>query len=122
MRYLVHPSLKKPVVDKFPHVWTWDGKALDLYHESQEPWMVEVWKRRREMNELEAAAGTQKKRKFTKLDLTSLILDKSLASKPQLLEFTQNYGSAAMQLFVHQNQRLLTSKLLRTVLRRCLFE
>lgn len=105
-RYLVVPSTTK-AVDKKPHVWTWDHRQLDLFAEAQEPWMAKTWKRRREACELEAAAGTCKKAKFTKLDLTSLVLEKSLMTKPLLLEFSQDHGSAPMQLFVHQNQRKL---------------
>ena len=107
LRYVVIPSPKKPVIDKDRDVWTWDGHAVDVISEANEPWMATVWKRRREQQEMDAAAGASKKAKFTKLNLTALILEKSLATKTQLLEFTQNHGSAAMQLFVHQNQRKL---------------
>ena len=54
MRYLIAPTVKKTAVDKDRHVWTWDGEALDLVAEAQEPWMAERWKRRREAAELEA--------------------------------------------------------------------
>ena len=108
LRYLVFPTLKKPIIDKKDrHVWTWNGEALDLFHESQEPWMAQTWKRRREEHDLAVSGGVKKKAKFTKLDLTSLILDKGLSTRAALLEFTQDHGSAGMHLFVHQNQRKL---------------
>ena len=104
LRYLVVPTEKKAEVDESLDVWTWNGQPLDLFAEAQEPWMAKVWKRRRECKEIAAAAGANKKRKFTKLDLTSLILDKGLHSKAALLEFTLDHGSASMQMFVHQQQ------------------
>jgi hypothetical protein len=106
LRYLVVPSTKK-VVDKDRHVWTWDKRGLDLFAEAQEPWMAKIWKRRRESHELAVAAGTCKKAKFSKLDLTALVLEKSLSTKAQVLEFSQNHGSASMHAFVHNNQRKL---------------
>ena len=105
LRYLVHPSLKKEVVDTQPFVWTCDSRQLDLYAESQEPYQATMWKRRREEHELSVSAGHAKKAKFTKLDLTSVILSKNLTTKNLLLEYAQEFGSAGMQLFVHQNQK-----------------
>jgi len=107
LRYLVHTTPKKQEVDKDRYVWTCDNRVLDLYHESQESWMAPVWKRRREENENAASAGFAKKAKFTKLDLTALILEKGLTTKAKLLEFTQDHGSASMQLFVNSWQRTL---------------
>ena len=107
LRYLVIPTTKKPEVDKERDVWTWNSEVIDVYSEAQQPWMAKVWKRRRDQAEMEASAGTSKKAKFTKLDLTAIVLEKGLETKTQLLEFTQDQGSGAMQLFVHQNQRKL---------------
>ena len=47
---------------------------LDLFHESQEEYQPKMWKRKHEKRELDVAAGLAKKAKFTKLDLTSIIL------------------------------------------------
>ncbi len=105
LRYLVHPTTKKPEVDKHPFVWAYDKRELDLYHESQEPYQENAWKRRREEHERSVSAGLeQKPKKFTKLDLTSVVLAKGLSTKNLLMEFTQDFGSKGMQLFVHQNQ------------------
>eukprot|EP00973_Karenia_brevis_P027720 3820606-Karenia_brevis.AAC.1 len=87
------------MVDDSRDVWTWDGRELDLFTEAQEPWMAKAWKRRREVHECAAEAGREKKAKFTKLDLTALILDKGLDTKVQLMDFAQEYGTGAMQLF-----------------------
>ena len=45
--------------------------------------------------------------KFNKLDLTSINLAKGLTTVAALLEYTQKHGTEAMQLFVHQRQKLL---------------
>ena len=53
-RYLTASSDHKeePVDLTKLHVWTWDGRELDLFEESQEAFMAPVWKRRRDANEL----------------------------------------------------------------------
>ena len=107
MRYLVHPTPKKPTVDTERDVWTWNGEGLDVFEECQEPWMAPKWKRRREQHEMEAGGGQRKRAKFTKLDLTALILERQLLTKAKLLEYVQDSGSASMQLFANQNQRKL---------------
>jgi hypothetical protein len=55
LRYGVFTTPKKPVVDRAPVVHTADGRALDLYEESQEPFAAAGMKRRREGLEREAA-------------------------------------------------------------------
>lgn len=108
IRYGHIPSETKPNVDQEPYSWTADGRALDLYAESQEPFMAKAWKRRREENDKKAATGEKKTRAtFTKLDLTALVLDQGLQTKAAVMEYSQDNGSAAMQVFVHQNQRKL---------------
>jgi len=106
LRYLVKATPKKPLVDAERYVWTHDGREIDVYHECQESWIAKAWKRRREQKEL-ADPNLAKKARFTKLDLTAVILDKKLTTKTQLLEFTQDHGSASMQHFVHQWQKKL---------------
>ena len=52
------------------------------------------------------AAGTQKKvRRFTKLDLTAVILDRNLRTKAALLEYVQDHGTEGMQRYVHDQQK-----------------
>ena len=64
LRYLTCPSPKKPEqVDlKQLDVWTCDGRELDLFAESQEPFQAAAWKLRREKHEREAAGGPPKKK------------------------------------------------------------
>ncbi|CAE8671507.1 unnamed protein product, partial [Polarella glacialis] len=63
---------------------------------------------RREEAEKEKSAGVPAKRaKFTKLDLTSIILHEDLKSKAAVMEYVQNKGTEAMQTFVSNNQRKL---------------
>ena len=104
-RYGAIPSLKKPVVDDDPWTRTKDGSEIDLFAESQRPFCAKLWKRRREEAELQAAAGAaNKKRRFSKLDLTALILDRNLKTKATVLEYVQDFGTEEMQNFVHNHQ------------------
>ena len=104
VRYGAVPTLKKPVVDEAPEKYPQD---VDLFAESQRPWNAGMWKRRREEAEKQALAGCGKRRRFCKLDLTSIILDKGLNTKAAVLEYTQDHGTEEMQLFVHNHQKYL---------------
>ncbi|CAJ1423962.1 unnamed protein product [Effrenium voratum] len=109
VRYGYIATLSKPDVDLNPVSWSqslgWD--ALDLFAESQRPWNAEIWKRRREGAERTAEAASQKRQRFNKLDLTSLILAEGLETQAAVLEYVQNHGTEQAQLFVHQRQRYL---------------
>lgn len=107
VRYLCTPSPKKPEVDAKPFVWTRDGRPVDLYALSQEPFVAEAWKLRRERRECESLAAEEKVPSFSKLDLTALVLSKGLKTKSALLAYVQEHGSAAMQLFISKQQRRL---------------
>jgi hypothetical protein len=108
LRYGVIPTLHKSTVDSSPYLWSHDGAALDTFAESQRPYCATLWKRRREEAEKEKSAGVPAKRaKFTKLDLTSIILHEDLKSKAAVMEYVQNKGTEAMQTFVSNNQRKL---------------
>eukprot|EP00973_Karenia_brevis_P031913 4404171-Karenia_brevis.AAC.1 len=114
LRYLTVPTEKKPVVDdpEKLYIWTRSGRSLDLYAESQEPFIARAWKQRRERKELkEAAGGSNKRARFSKLDLTAIILDQGLKTKAAVMEYTQDRGSKAMQEYVHKNQRALKEHL-----------
>jgi hypothetical protein len=69
--------------------------------------MAHAWKRRREENDKKAAIGSKRPRCFTKMDLTAVILDQGLESKAEVLAYTQEHGTTAMQEFVHKIQRKL---------------
>jgi hypothetical protein len=84
---------------------------LDLFAESQEPFMARAWKRRREDKDKAAEAGAAKHKPFSKIDLTSIILDKGLLTKAAVMRYAQDHGTAAMQVYVHQQQRRLTEHL-----------
>jgi hypothetical protein len=109
LRYCTTPTLRKPVVDELELVYSWssDGSEIDLFAESQQPFNAGMWKRRMEQAEMQRSAGTgNKRRKFSKLDLTAIILTKNLKSKTEILEYTQDYGTEAMQNWVHNHQKL----------------
>ncbi|CAE7677912.1 unnamed protein product, partial [Symbiodinium necroappetens] len=54
------------------------------------------------------SAGLAKKQpRFSKLDLTAIILDTGLTSKAALLAHVQDHGTEEMQAFVHTNQKKL---------------
>ena len=66
VRYLTVPSDKKVAVDAEPLSWAADGKALNLYEESQEPFNALAMKRRREKKALEPEAPPAKQAKEEK--------------------------------------------------------
>ena len=91
-------------MDAEPWIWTKTGEALDLFAESQEPYNAHLWKRKREMSDVVEIAKN-KAPKFNKTDLTALALDKKLGSKAAVLEYAQEHGTVAMQVFVQKHQR-----------------
>ena len=108
VRYGYVGTIKKPEVDKEPFSWSADGKKFDLYEASQRPWTARMWKRRREEAELVAETEpSAKKARFSKLDLTAVIIDRSLKSKAEILEYAQDVGCEAMQHFVANRQKHL---------------
>lgn len=113
IRYGFVPTPAKPDVDEEPWVWTpeWAGPAseaaaVDLFELSQEPFQADSWRKRREGHDKEASQKGAKTC-FSKLDLTAVINSKHLYSKDALLTYAQDYGTKAMQLYVHKNQRKL---------------
>ena len=106
VRYGHVPSPKKPTVDPDPLVWTHDGRTIDLYAESQEPWLARAWKARREAHECESARKG-KGAKFNKTDLTSLILTERLFTKAAIMRYAKQHGTAAMVTFVNGHIRQL---------------
>lgn len=107
VRYLCVPSPSKPEVDAKPHVWTRDGHPVDLYALSQQPFVAEAWRLRREQRERESLVAEERAPSYNKLDLTALVLSKGFKTKSALLAHVQEHGSAAMQLFVSKQQRRL---------------
>ena len=108
LRYCIVPTLQKPVVDGAPFVWTSDfAEPMDLFELSQRPWTCEGWKKRREEMDMKASASGKRAR-FTKLDLTAVILSKKLQSKHEIMEYAQKWGCEAMQNFVSNKQRQLS--------------
>lgn len=119
VRYGYVPTLSKPSVDEQPLSWSqlsgWN--ALDLFAQSQRPWNADIWKRRREEAErkAESEGKPQKKQRFSKLDLTALILSQGLKTQAAVLEYVQDHGTEQMQAFVHQRQRFLKDYLAEAV-------
>jgi hypothetical protein len=113
--YIATPA--KPDVDEEPWVWTpdWAGPAseaqsVDLFELSQEPFRADSWRKRREQHDKDALKKSAKTT-FNKLDLTAVIISKHLYTKDSLLTYAQDYGTKAMQLFVHKNQRKLQAEI-----------
>ena len=113
VRYICFPTENKLIVDPCPLTWTPDGRALNLYEESQQPFCADVVKKRREvaaMQPLQAAKKTKSATgndKFGKMDLTSLILAEGLQTPAQVMAYVQDKGSVAMQAYVNKHQRRL---------------
>jgi hypothetical protein len=103
VRYGHIPSEKKPVVDTEPWQWTASGKELDLFAESQDPYNAEAQRKRREKKDADAIAQGRRAT-FGKFDLNNVILSKHLHTKAALLAYVQDYGTAAMQSYVSNNQ------------------
>ena len=106
VRYGVIPTEKKPVVDDEPHQWTADGSVMDLFAESQQPFLSSAWLARGQAL-YKKASSNGRRATFTKLDLTALVLDRKLCTKAAVLEYCQNSGTVEMQGFVHRSQRKL---------------
>ena len=107
VRYGYFPTEKKPIVDASPYTWTCSGSALNLFEESQRPYVADMWKSRREQAERIAQVGpTTKKRRFCKLDLTSIIIRGALTTESQVMDYVQKYGTDEMQIWTsgHQDQ------------------
>ena len=108
IRYLHCTTQHKPIVDGRPELWTRDGRKLNLYEESQEPYQAEAWNKKRENRMSEPFAKKPKKGdSFTKLDFTSLVLEHHLSTPNAVLEYAQEKGAKAMQLWVNCRQRKL---------------
>jgi hypothetical protein len=134
VRYGVFTTEHKLAVDQTPLVWlktfgalqpvqagqgpchdycvTGNSKTcVNLYEESQEPFNAASWTKRRQKVEAMAAgeAGGKKAKvaKFTPLDFTALVLDKSLLTPSAVLAHVQDHGSQACQLYCLRNQKRL---------------
>ena len=107
IRYLHFPTPRKPVVDKQPEVWTRDGRKLNLFEESQEPFQAKAWKWHRERELSNASAKKPKKEPFSKLDFSAIVLEHRLLTPSAVLTHFTEKGSKAMQLWVHCKQRKL---------------
>ena len=106
LRYCHIETPAKPEVDAEPHQWSSDGRDLDLFALSQQPFNAEIWRKRREASEKEASSK-QAKTVFDLMDLTSLVMSKHLYSKDSLLAYVQKYGSMVMQRMVRKRQSSL---------------
>ena len=109
LRYGTEFSMKDDVDDK-PDVWLAKGEVFDLFEESQEQYQANASVARRQKRDLNAAKEG-KAVKFTKYDLTSLVLSKGLDSRAQVMRYVQDRGTTAMQLFVNKHQKFLNDYL-----------
>jgi len=126
VRYGTFTTDRKPQVDEAPLVWVSNGRELNLYEESQEPWNAGALKRRREKAAVQAAgsaareeaagraagSGVRAKKKvagerFANVDFKALVLSESLTTPNAVMEYAQLKGSMAMINFVCRHQRQL---------------
>ena len=116
VRYGTHTTDHKET-DTDPLVWLADGSHTSedfertswLFENSNAPFMAKVIKRRREEAAMKDGSLKRGKTKqtFTKLDFTALVLDKSLRTPCEVMEYVQKAGSAVMQAWVNKNQARL---------------
>ena len=123
IRYLHFTTERKQKVDREKISWTPDGRDLDFYYESQEPFIAHAYKARREMREAQAHAqeahGQMHKKghkasassRFTKLDFIALAIAKSFETPAGVLEYAQAHGSEILRNFVAKHQRCLAEYL-----------
>ena len=121
VRYGFFATLAKPQVDESPFLWSSDsswpiGLAKEgtpgwslLFEACHRPWNAALWKARSEQSQKQAEEGHTggKNRRFTKLDITAIIIQKQLKTRAAILEYAQDSGSEVMQQWVSQNQRKL---------------
>lgn len=108
VRYGAIATCQKPIVDEHPFQWSLDGLDWSLFETAQEPWTARCWRKRGEQAERKRLCGeSQGKAKFSKLDLTAVIIDKKLKSSADVLAYAQDHGTQKMQEWVCQNQRKL---------------
>ena len=104
LRYVQCTTAHKPVVDRRPEVWTRDGRKLNLYEESQEPFMASAWNKLRENRISEPFAKKPHKDGFNKMDLSAIVLQHRLLTPNAVLGYVMEKGSKASQLWVHNKQ------------------
>jgi len=107
-RYGTTATAHKPVVDVSPLTWTQNNEPLNLFAESQEPFMATVVRKRRESaamrpDPVKLAKGSAAE-KFSKLDLTALIISEDLKTPAQVLAYVKRQGSVVMQAYVNRYQ------------------
>lgn len=107
VKYGALASITKPDVYSSPHHWASDGRVLDVFAEAQEPYEAKLWKKRREEKDRESLQVGLKMPRFTKPDLTSIILSEKLVSKASVMAYAQEHGTTAMQAFIQNNQKHL---------------
>ena len=113
LRYLVHTTEHKPVVDEERVVWTHNGESINVYEESREAWNAGVLKRRREEAELKAAGqaakakATPKAQKFERVDFTALVIAQDLWTPSQVITHVKSKCSQAAWAYVQRNQHRL---------------
>lgn len=110
LRYLVHTSAKKTVVDDQREVWKAPGESFDPFEESQQPYNADCWRAKREKRDKEAAA-TGKTATFTKLDFHALVKSKGLQKRASVMRYVQEKGTDVMRAFVCNNQKRLNELL-----------
>ena len=86
------PFPRKPVAHEAPVGWRRDGKRLDVFEESQEPFNAHALKAARERGDLSAAA-LGKRRNFTKLDFTAMVIARHLHTKATFMTYAQRFDT-----------------------------
>ena len=111
VRYNVIPTVRKPAVDDKPYIWPPSDKDINLFELSQKPWNAALWKHRREETVKRQAASSNKgtRERFSKLDLTAIIIEKGLRTTASIITYAQDFGTVAMQTWVHNQQKHLSA-------------
>ena len=118
VRYGFVATLKEPVVDASPCIWSDDGSwpngtasagspgASALWEAAQRPWTAAMWKSRSEQAQKASLEGGPKRR-ITKLDVTAIIVEKGMKTPTEVMAYVQDHGSESLQQWVHSNQKKL---------------
>jgi hypothetical protein len=105
IRYLHVATPRKKVVDRRPLVWTRDDRQLNLAKESEEPFQAVAWNSKREDRVSEPVDSNKaKKRAFSKLDFSAMVLTERLKTPSGVLDHVMDKGTNEMKLWVHQRQ------------------
>jgi hypothetical protein len=108
VKYLTHPSEKKPEVDPSPYT----HGITDLFREAQSVYDPAAHRQKREQEAAAPPSQTKRGRtRFSSLDFYSLVLSENLTTEAQVIAFVKQRGDQQERHFVAQNTSKLVSLL-----------